>query len=70
MTRRTNTNRKQFWLRYIGAFRLIVAIVFAIDLTAGRAAVNSGAIGCVLWLQLQTYLVYRRACDVGYPKPG
>jgi uncharacterized membrane protein YhaH (DUF805 family) len=63
-------NRKQFWLRYFGAFGLIVAIVFAIDVTAGPAAVNSGAIGWVLWLPLQTYLVYRRARDVGYPKPG
>ena len=61
-------NRKQFWLCYLGAFGLIVGVVFAIGITAGA---NSGTIGLALWLPLQTYLVYLlRARDVGYPKPG
>jgi hypothetical protein len=63
-------NRKQFWLRYLGALALYFVALFSIDLLING---NDTLVDLVAGLALMTAqfrLVYLRAVDVGYAKPG
>jgi uncharacterized membrane protein YhaH (DUF805 family) len=66
----TPINRKHFWLSYLGALALYFIGLFAIDvLLQGNDAFVDLIAGLALMIA-QFRLIYLRAVDVGYAKPG
>jgi hypothetical protein len=63
-------NRKQFWLRYLGALALYFIGLVAFDAITGQRHEGIELMALVLTLVAQFRTIYLRAIDVGYDRPG
>ena len=63
-------NRKQFWLRYVGAFALYFVALVCIDALIGGEDWLVDLVAQLALVAANLRLLYLRAVDVGYSKPG
>jgi uncharacterized membrane protein YhaH (DUF805 family) len=67
-------NRTKFWTRYLAVLGLMIVANVIMKATDSLAVAPLDAMilasGMLALAGMQIYLVYLRACDVGYTRPG
>jgi hypothetical protein len=66
----TSINRKQFWLSYLSALPLYYVALVAIDFLIHGVDPLVHTIAALAIMTVQFRLIYLRAVDVGYARPG
>jgi uncharacterized membrane protein YhaH (DUF805 family) len=62
-------NRTQFWIRYLGAIAVYIVTLTAIAAFLQGDEIVVAIVGLALFA-FQLRVLFLRACDVGYTKPG